>query len=354
MVGNADYAYSIGAAGCSTWPGIWTASPARCARSSCGWPLACYCRQHTVDCPRRWPAWLAQTPAGRARQEQRYQHALQVLQARVAAATTQRPSRRPATARLNPSAPQAVLGRDKQHVYRPLVNAQMAVDLHTGLVTALVVVAQANDANQLLPLSQASAHNCGRFPQRATVEVGYVPVTQLRHAQQQHLEVFSSFAAAPLRASTDRAKFTAADFRWDARERVYVCPTGTRRPYRRQGSEKRDGGERVALELYQAPGAVCTTCPQAARCTTNPGKGRIIKRLAEEELRTACQQRSQTTQGEERRVARKSQVERVFGDWKEHRGQSRICGRSPQAAQAQLGLAWLYFNARSTFTRSRD
>ena len=54
------------------------------------------------------------------------------------------------------------------------------------------------------------------------------------------------------------------------------------------------------------------------------------------------------------RVARKSQVERVFGDWKEHRGQSRICGRSPQAAQAQLGLAWLYFNARSTFTKSVD
>jgi hypothetical protein len=181
--------------------------------------LACYCRHHTVDCPGRWPAWLAQTPQGRDRQEQRYQQALQTLQARAAAATAQRPSRRPACARLNPSAPQAVLGRDKQQVYRPLVNAQIAVDLHSGLVTALVLVAQANDANQLLPLSQASAHNCGRFPQRASVDAGYVQVTQLRHAHEQHLEVFSSFAAAP-RAPPGGGKFTASDFRWEAPERV--------------------------------------------------------------------------------------------------------------------------------------
>ena len=178
-------------------------------------------------------------------------------------------------------------------------------------------------------------------------------LTQLRKAQEQGIEVFSSFKEEdkPVEKKA-KGKLTTKDFTQEAKDRVYLCPQGKPLTYRRQGHEKRVDGERVELERYQAEGRVCQACPEAARCTKNPAKGRIIKRLAEEELREACQKRSKSLLGELQRLARKSAVERVFGDWKEHRGQTRICGRSEAAAQSQRGLTMLYVNARSTFIRS--
>jgi hypothetical protein len=311
-----------------------------------------YCRHHGIGCPPLTPAWRARTPRGRVRQERRYRHALEVLGRRPRSAYAQRRCRKEQAPRISPSAPQALLGRDKQHVYRPLVNAQVAVDLDSGLITALQLVEQVNDANLLASVSQASVKACGVKPRLASVDSGYVQLTQLRWAAECGLEVYSRFEETSGVATESKGKFTVQDFHWQERQRVYRCPQGQLLRYRRRSSATRAGGERIALELYQADGAVCVECPQAGRCTSNPTQGRVIKRPVEEELRQACLARSSSARGEVLWRARKEEVERVFADWREHRGQGRICGRSDAATQAQLGLAQLYFNGRSTFTRS--
>ena len=130
------------------------------------------CRRHAFTCPVRWPAWMAKTPRGRDRQRQRYQKTLDVLRDRPKSAYSPRKCRKNQKPRISPSAPHALLGRDKQHVYRPLVNAQIAVDRSSGLVTAMVLVPPVNDANQLLPLCEASGHACGVKPRCATVDTG--------------------------------------------------------------------------------------------------------------------------------------------------------------------------------------
>ena len=124
-------------------------------------------------------------------------------------------------------------------------------------------------------------------------------LTPLRKAKEQDIEVFSSFKEEDKPVETKaKGKIATKDFTWEAKERVYVCPQGERLTYRRQGYEMRADGERVALDMYQAAGSVCQACPEAARCTKNPAKGRILERLAEEELREACQERSKSLLGE--------------------------------------------------------
>src|SRR5262249_53118899 len=100
------------------------------------------------------PGWMAPTPSGRRTQESRYQQAAQRMGHLQGRNARKRASKRKARDKivLNPSEPEAVLGRDKHQVYRPLYNLQLASDLDSPLVLGYQVLAQPNDAGTLGPM----------------------------------------------------------------------------------------------------------------------------------------------------------------------------------------------------------
>ncbi len=110
------------------------------------------------------PGWMAPTPEGRRRQEERLgrtRERLDELQRRNAG---KRSSKRKKRERIvvSPSDPEAALGRDKEGVFRPLYNVQIVDDLDSPLILAYEVFAQPNDAGLLGPMLARLREALGR------------------------------------------------------------------------------------------------------------------------------------------------------------------------------------------------
>ena len=81
-------------------------------------------------------------------------------------------------------------------------------------------------------------------------------------------------------------------FRYDDAEQAYYCPQGKRLKPATRTTEKRPGGLELPVIVYRASAADCKACPQQKEYTSNPGRGRVLKRYEGEEtlehLEHAC------------------------------------------------------------------
>src|SRR5205823_1729844 len=84
------------------------------------------------------PRWMAPTPEGRRRQRRRLRRAQERMEQLQQRNAGKRASKRAARERVvvSPSDPEAVVGRDKEGVYRPLYNVQVVDDLDSPFVLA--------------------------------------------------------------------------------------------------------------------------------------------------------------------------------------------------------------------------
>ena len=71
---------------------------------------------------------------------------------------------------------------------------------------------------------------------------------------------------------------------------------------------------------------------------------RTVRRQEHEELINALKDRMKTPEGKKKYRDRGCTVERRFADVKTHRGLQRISGRTPERADAQVGLTVLAHN----------
>src|SRR5262249_19561145 len=107
-----------------------------------------------------WPRWLGRSVRGRRQQYDRHQGALvRLRQQQAAHAGRQRrkakAKRRPAEAlKVSVTDADAVLGKDKLGVYRPLLNLQLLRATDAPVTLAWETVAAHNDRGQLKPLLQ--------------------------------------------------------------------------------------------------------------------------------------------------------------------------------------------------------
>jgi hypothetical protein len=235
------------------------------------------------------PAWMAATAAGRQRPQQALLRAQQRLAQLQRHNDQQRAGkRRPAEqVVVSVSDPEAAVGRDKEGVYRPLYNIQVADDLDAPFVLGHQVFAQPNDAGTHLPKKA---------------------------------------------------------FRWLAEEQVYVCPAGQRLAYERSSRPQRSGTERLALQPYRCPPVHCQGCPLQRRCTPRPDKGRTISRSEHEGLTEALRQRMATASAKALYRRRGQSVELVNADWKAHRRLRRFSARGLRRVRCQVGLVVLAHN----------
>ena len=126
------------------------------------------------------PRWMAKTPETRYAQRLRYERAEERLRELHEVNNRQNPSKRRNSEKIvfSTSDPEAALGRDKFHVFRPLYNVQLVCDLNSSLILTYEVFAQPTDAGTLKPMLGKLAciqGLCVREPANArsrTLEVG--------------------------------------------------------------------------------------------------------------------------------------------------------------------------------------
>jgi transposase len=301
------------------------------------------------------PGWMAATADGRRAQLERYRRAQAELERRLAENAKKAKDRRlPAEkVMISVSDPEAPLGRDKEYVFCPLYTVEYVIEPCSLLIVAFDVFARATDAGTLPPMIDQAQRGLEQALETMITDAGYVSVLDLRACAERRIELIapvqendSSQAKAKARTQApEEAPIGKDQFTWDPAEQTYRCPQGHTLKRIRQHPKPRRQGESVVMLQYQCPGQYCQECPLKQRCVKDPSKGRIVGRVAGEEILEEHRQKMTTPRAQTLRKLRGQVIERGFGDAKQHRNLRKLHGRGRHRAKAEVGLVVLAQNA---------
>ena len=297
------------------------------------------------------PAWMSRTARGRKQQRRRLRLAQQVLQMRHAQNALRRKDKRKTARQIRTSLgdPQAVMGRDKLDVYRPLHNVQVMSDVKTDLVLAYDVNGSVSDSGQLVPMVDRTRDVTGRFLHVVLVDAGYASGPDLAACALRGVTVLApwqenSFSEARAQARPKKQLLSKERFVWEPEHQGYRCPQGKLLVHAKSIKKQKANGDYFPLEIYQAPLADCATCPLRSRCTQSSKRTRTVQRQPDEQFIEQLKKRMQTEDAKSQYGQRCRTVERRFADLKSHRNFQRMSGQTPERAQAQTGLTLLAHN----------
>jgi hypothetical protein len=296
--------------------------------------------------PREMPAWMAKTPHGRTAQDERYRQAQEHLAGQQAANQHYSPSERRAPDKLVVSTgdPEAALGMDKDHVFRPLYTIQTVRDVDSPFIVSYDVFAQATDAGTLPPMLERTEQLTGRRLQDVLVDSGYVTGLDLALCAQTGVTLYGPWKANDVSAPKATPLFTKAQFQWLPELETYRCPAG--HVLKRVGRETcgRSGGREEVVVRYGVKSATCHVCLLRPQCTTSQKGGRSIRRSEHEARILAHQAWMETEEAKAVYRLRSQTIELVFADFKEHRGLRRFSGHGLARARTELALEVLVHN----------
>lgn len=292
------------------------------------------------------PGGMGKTPSGRRRQQDRYLQAQDEL-AEFQAANAQRPPsqrRAPDKVVVSPGDPEAPLGLDKDHVYRPLYTVQTVRDVDSPLILAYDVFAQASDAATLPPMLRRSRQLTGRSLNDLLVDCGYVTGMDLAECLAQGVTLYGPWKENDWSGPKSPALFSKDRFTWQGALDAYTCPAG--QLLRRTGGHKRkcSGGREVVEWTYRGDADTCQACPLRQQCTTSKKSGRSVQRSEHEDLIISHRAWMETAEAKAVYRLRGQTIEIVFADVKEHRGLRRFSGHGLPRVRTEFALEILLHN----------
>jgi hypothetical protein len=263
---------------------------------------------------------------------------------------------------------EAALGWDKLGTFRPLYNVLLVQATDAPLTLAWDVLSRNNDDGLLQPMMVKTQEHLGRHLDAVLVDGAFVSVGDVVWCEERHITVYApprqaeaaraevaqaegpQAAPDPAAASEPKnpvpaaAKLPKAAFRYDSVDKAYYCPQGKRLGEAGRMKEKRRNGLELPVIVHRATGQDCGSCPQQQGCTSNPKKGRVVKRYEGEEALERLEQRMAEPASQEVYRQRCRSVELGYADLKEHRGLRGFRGFGRQRARAQTGLVILASN----------
>ena len=292
------------------------------------------------------PAWMAKTPRSRAAQHERYRRAQEHLARLQAANQHYSPSERRAPDKLVVSTgdPEAAVGVDKDHVFRPLYTIQTVRDVDSSFIVSYDVFAQATDAGTLPSMLERTEQLTGCRLKDVLVDSGYVTGIDLALCAQAGVTLYGPWKANDVRVPKATLLFTKVQFQWLPERETYRCPAG--HVLKRVGRETRgrSGGREEVVVRYGVKAATCHACLLRPQCTTDKKGGRSIRRSEHEDVIIAHQAWMETEEAKAVYRLRGQTIEIVFADFKEHRGLRRFSGHGLARARMELALEVLVHN----------
>jgi transposase len=326
------------------------------------------------------PCWMAKTHKGQLRQHTRHQEARRALLKKIEW-HRQRQSSRAKKKRqpdnrvvVSVSEPEAAIGKDKMKVVRPLYNVQILRDTASEFILGYGVFATNTDAGLLPAMLERTRQLSGALPGELLADGIYASVRDLQVCKQEHVVLYAPVedvqAAEPPPPSNRRVSLAVLPdgqaatasvseqgnqvqqpsyygkekFTWQEQTRSYTCPAGKQLQCVSKGKSKRGEDDWVEVEHYGTK--ECRSCEQRQACTRSKS-GRRIKRMVDEPLVEEMRQRMRTEQGKEKYKRRKETIEKVFGDWKEHRGLRQFSSFGIKRAETTIALLVLLHNGKA-------
>jgi len=216
-------------------------------------------------------------------------------------------------------------------------NAQVVVDEESGLIVAETVVNDEADNRQLVPMVEAVKSNLGEAAQETVADAGYYSPGQLAAAEKAGLSV-----SVPLYEETDKrwakGAFQKANFTYNEQRDIYVCPLAKELAYEKT---RKDSHGQYFMRIYRCGNY--KECPKREECSQNK-RGRLIER-GEYEKAVEHQRAKQYDPAKKQLLRkRKTIVEHVFGQIKEHQGLRRFNGRGLNHARIQWSMVCTALN----------
>lgn len=299
------------------------------------------------------PRWMARHPQTRRTQRDRYERVQQRMDDLQERNRLRRSCKRQAPEKIviSPTDPEAGLGRDKFHVFRPLYTAVLMQDLDSPFVLGLAVFNRAGDSGTLPQTVESMAEWTGCKPERLLADATFAAVADLEFCQQQGITLYAPVSENDYSQKNERKpgtnQFTGlpkTEFDWLADEGTYRCPEGHRLVYDGRSKSARADGQSLASTRFRCPTEHCVACPRRSQCTPSPEKGRTVSRLDGEELLDELRTRMRSPEGQALYRRRGSNIELRFADLKEHRCLRRMTGRGLTHAAAQVSATVLVHN----------
>jgi transposase len=298
-------------------------------------------------------AWMAKTPATRLRQLERYERCCERLDALQAVNLRQRgKNRRPVDKIVvSPTDPEAVVGRDKLKVYRPLFNAQVVRDLDSPLLLGYETRAANHDGGALKTMLRRLPEVFEVTLHKLAADASYLTGSNLAICEAQHIDLYGPLIESHevrtkrgTRPGKRAAQLPKSRFEWLPEQNAYRCPENFLLIHIGQETSVQADGETSTTHKYRCPPLHCRACPQAANCTTNPLRGRTIRRQQHEELLERHRQKMTTDDARQFSRRRSQTVETTFADFKANRSLRNLSFRGTHRADIQLGLLVLVNN----------
>jgi transposase len=349
-----------------------------------------------VVLPTRVPAWVPASVAGRKRVLKRYEQAQQRLAQRLAP-YQQKPKLskkdQETVKRLKVSVtdPEAALGWDKMGTYRPLYNLLLVQATDAPLTLAWDLLGCNNDQGLIQAMMEKTKERVGRYLQELLVDGGFLNVSDVVWCEKEGIVIYAPSAKAemvkaevvktkpamaerieaevvktesamaesamaePAMAepakgkeekcrATKEKKIPKSAFRYDSTAKVYHCPQGKLLEEVSRTTEKRQSGLELPVIVHRAAGKDCQACAERQSCTSNPKKGRVVKRYEGEEALERLEKRMQEPGSQKKYKQRCQSVELGYADLKEHRGLRVFRCFGKKRARAQAGLIILASN----------
>jgi transposase len=337
----------------------------------------------------RLPAWVPASVAGRQRVLTRYeqaQHRLTLkmqpyLRKKKLSAKDEHTLQR---MKVSVSDPEAALGYDKAGTYRPLYNVPLVQATDAPLTLAWDVLSRNNDDGLLKPMMEKTCAQLGQHLQDVRVDGAFLSVGEVAWCEKAGITVYgppskpqtakaegansAQHRAEPHKpsepagpngqadaqkgskppganeAAKKQPKYAKEAFRYDSEAKVYYCPQGKRLPEVSHTTLKRQNGIALPMIVHQASGQDCQQCAVQQHCTSNPAKGRVVKRYQGEEALERLEQRMAQPASKQAYKLRKQSVELAYADLKEHRGLRIFRCFGQKRARTQAGLVILASN----------
>lgn len=290
------------------------------------------------------PSWLAKTPSGRQEQLDRLRRAKAKLldEIRVNRGLPSSLRRDENKIKISPADVDAVIGKDKFKVTRPLYNIQYMCDFASDVILSYDVFRKKNDTGTLIPMINKTQWIIGRPLQKVHADSGYCSLLEVTDCVELGVDLF---APVPERkgskgrpTASGEVQISADDFPWDDSSGQLSCPAGhSMRQVSRSKDPRADGRHVIELRFEQEV-TQCAGCGLAERCLASGSKRRTVRRLESQSVMDAQKEKMATQAGVASGRHRKMRIERRYGDSKKHRGGSELHGRGLLRATAETGL----------------
>jgi hypothetical protein len=304
------------------------------------------------------PKWIARTTRGRMQQLGQYTAAKRRILENIEKnrLKSSRYRKDESSMVISPADIDAVIGRDKLKVLRPLYNTQIMTDCDSDVIIAFDVFAKQSDHGALAPMIRKSQQVVGEILETVHADSAYCSILDLQDCEKLKVSLYAPVQNNTLsskKLANGKQQIASQEFRFEDLTGRMICPGGHEMKFIKEVQVARADGRTLGELRFEQSREHCSSCVLASRCLGNGSRHRSVARQTHQKLLEDQKLKMESEAGKRSVALRSQTIERRFADGKQHRNQSVQNGRGLSRVYAEVGLLAVAQNTLTLFNQEK-